>query len=75
MASLTTNAAGIFNRFEAFGPYTAGIALVAVSLFMLGPWLWRPGSSQPPSMSDKLPFVANTYQYLTDSKTFLNRAR
>ncbi len=53
--------------------YSVGLlGLVALSLA----WVLSPGQSpdQPPALFDALPYVTNTLQYMTDMRSFLDRA-
>ena len=53
------------------------LSIVSVfgTLFALSlPVFWWLSRGEPPSLDDAIPFVSNTYQYLTDNSAFLKRA-
>jgi len=56
-------------------PHPLTFIFVTLSVLALVVRVLRPASgNQPPAMSDRIPYVSNTYQYLTDMKSFMKRA-
>lgn len=47
------------------------LPLFVVSMFLVS---WRNDKRQPPWLGEDIPFVSNTYLYLTDMGNFLDRA-
>jgi hypothetical protein len=60
-------------NFIGFCALTIGIAMLGLLLFL--PWLSLGKMDEPPTLPDIVPFIANTYQYMTNQKSFLSRAR
>ncbi|KAK0702256.1 cytochrome P450 [Lasiosphaeris hirsuta] len=58
------------SRSDIIGP----LLLVLLALFLAVPVL-RGRRKEPPSLSDTIPFVSNTYQYLTNMSYFMTRAK
>ncbi len=38
-------------------------------------WSWSGTQASVPALPDIIPYVSNTYQYMSDQTTFLSRAR
>lgn len=38
-------------------------------------YLWSAKGDRVPALPDRIPYIFNTYQYMTDMRTFLARAR
>ncbi|KAK1655081.1 cytochrome P450 [Colletotrichum phormii] len=53
-------------------PTTAAIVLLIPVLCLV--CLRRSSQDEPPSLPEIVPFISNTYQYMTDSKTLMKRA-
>lgn len=59
---------------QPLGPYGLAISFAAISLLAAAAhWLWPASSDRPPMLRDLIPYVSNTYQYMTDMRTFLGR--
>ncbi|KAK1997997.1 cytochrome P450 [Colletotrichum falcatum] len=57
-------------RFIAGHPFVTSIAVLASVYFLFA----RRGQDEPPSLPDILPFVGNTYQYMTNLPRLMDRA-
>ncbi len=50
------------------------VAVALVVLLGAATYLWPGKPNAAPALRDAIPYVSNTYQYMTDMKTFLWRA-
>lgn len=51
-------------------PVVLVVCLLAPAILFI---LTRSNAKSPPSLSDKIPFITNTIQYLTNAGTFIDR--
>jgi hypothetical protein len=58
-------------------PYTLFFTTLVVLLPALLLWFrsWSQDTKEPPSLRDVLPFLTNTYQYMTNQTKFIERVR
>jgi hypothetical protein len=56
--------------------YAPGLLLTILTLVVVATFASRLGASQqPPSLSDPIPFVFNTLQFMLDNEKFMERAK
>jgi hypothetical protein len=54
---------------------TVAVALTVLTLLAVLRFTRGPSGREPPRLKETIPFVSNTYQYLTDMGGFMDRAR
>ncbi|KAH9900108.1 cytochrome P450 [Xylariomycetidae sp. FL2044] len=54
-------------------PFPAEYLLGFSLMLILAYALWRPSSKQPPSLAETIPFVSNTYMFMTSREAFLKK--
>ena len=59
-----------------FQPRIAGFSAVAIGILTVAAYsIWRETPDRVPALKETIPYVSNAYQYMTDMKSFLRRAR
>ncbi len=74
MTGMKFNVAGAAAREYGQANPMASSLVIAVIVAVVARILWRSRSNGPPMLPETIPYVSNTYQYMTDMRTFLSRA-
>lgn len=57
----------------ALSPTSLVVLCVVIAIAVT--WLRSSNSNQPPRLQDKIPYITNTIQYLTDAGRFIDRVK
>jgi len=68
-----TRALSDFTPFDNFQALRSTTAVIIVCLLALASWKLQSKTKEPPALRDILPFIANTFQYMTNQRKLMDR--